>query len=169
MMNEKLYDVIVIGGGPAGLTAALYLARAGCRTLVVEKRGYGGQIAITDEVVNYTGVLTTSGMELTETMRHQAKSFGAEFLIAEAQELSLFDAEKTVKTSAGDFRCIGVLLATGAQPKKAGFRGEEEFRGRGVSYCATCDGMLYRGREVAIVGGGNFAVFFVLLLARQAG
>lgn len=152
MMNEKLYDVIVIGGGPAGLTAALYLARAGCRTLVVEKRGYGGQIAITDEVVNYPGVLTTSGMELTETMRHQAESFGAEFLIAEARELSLFDAEKTVKTSVGDFRCLGVLLATGAQPKMAGFRGEEEFRGCGVSYCATCDGMLYRGRAVAVWG-----------------
>lgn len=140
MRNEKFYDVIVIGGGPAGLTAALYLARAGCRTLVLEKRGYGGQIAITNEVVNYPGVPKTSGMELTDTMRRQAESFGAEFLIAEARELSLFDAEKTVKTSAGDFRCIGVLLATGAQPKMAGFRGEEEFRGRGVSYCATCDG-----------------------------
>lgn len=152
MMNEKLYDVIVIGGGPAGLTAALYLARAGCRTLVLEKRGYGGQIAITNEVVNYPGVPKTSGMELTDTMRRQAENFGAEFLIAEARELSLFDAEKTVKTSVGDFRCIGVLLATGAQPKMAGFRGEEEFRGCGVSYCATCDGMLYRGRAVAVWG-----------------
>ena len=152
MMKEKLYDVIVIGGGPAGLTAALYLARAGCRTLVLEKRGYGGQIAITNEVVNYPGVPKTSGMELTDTMRRQAEDFGAEFLIAEARELSLFDAEKTVKTSVGDFRCIGVLLATGAQPKMAGFRGEEGFRGRGVSYCATCDGMLYRGRAVAVWG-----------------
>lgn len=165
MMNEKLYDVIVIGGGPAGLTAALYLARAGCRTLVLEKRGYGGQIALTNEVVNYPGVPKTSGMELTDTMRHQAESFGAEFLIAEAQELSLFDAEKTVKTSVGDFRCIGVLLATGAQPKMAGFRGEEEFRGRGVSYCATCDGAFFRGKDVAIVGGGNTALEDALYLA----
>ena len=163
MMNEKLYDVIVIGGGPAGLTAALYLARAGCRTLVVEKRGYCGQIAITDEVVNYPGVLTTSGMELTETMRHQAESFGAEFLIAEARELSLFDAEKTVKTSVGDFRCIGVLLATGAQPKMAGFRGEEEFRGRGVSYCATCDGAFFRNKDVFVIGGGFTAAESVFL------
>lgn len=165
MMKEKLYDVIVIGGGPAGLTAALYLARAGCRTLVLEKRGYGGQIAITNEVVNYPGVPKTSGMELTDTMRRQAEDFGAEFLIAEARELSLFDAEKTVKTSAGNFRCIGVLLATGAQPKMAGFRGEEEFRGRGVSYCATCDGAFFRGKDVAIVGGGNTALEDALYLA----
>lgn len=168
MMNEKLYDVIVIGGGPAGLTAALYLARAGCRTLVLERRGYGGQIAITNEVVNYPGVPKTSGMELTETMRHQAESFGAEFLIAEAQELSLFDAEKTVKTSAGDFRCLGVLLATGAQPKMAGFRGEEEFRGRGVSYCATCDGAFFRNKDVFVIGGGFTAAEESVFLTKFA-
>ena len=168
MRNEKLYDVIVIGGGPAGLTAALYLARAGCRTLVVEKRGYGGQIAITDEVVNYPGVLTTSGMELTETMRRQAESFGAEFLIAEAQELSLFDAGKTVKTSAGDFRCLGVLLAAGAQPKMAGFRGEEDFRGRGVSYCATCDGAFFRNKDVFVIGGGFTAAEESVFLTKFA-
>ena len=167
MRNEKLYDVIVIGGGPAGLTAALYLARAGCRTLVLERRGYGGQIALTNEVVNYPGVPKTSGMELTETMRRQAEDFGAEFLIAEARELSLFDAEKTVKTSVGDFRCLGVLLATGAQPKKAGFRGEEEFRGRGVSYCATCDGFFFKDQPVAVVGGGDTAVEEAMYLTKM--
>ena len=168
MMKEKLYDVIVIGGGPAGLTAALYLSRAGCRTLVLERRGYGGQIAITDEVVNYPGVPKTSGMELTDTMRRQAENFGAEFLIAEAQELSLFDAEKTVKTSVGDFRCIGVLLATGAQPKMAGFRGEEEFRGRGVSYCATCDGAFFRNKDVFVIGGGFTAAEESVFLTKFA-
>ncbi len=168
MMKEKLYDVIVIGGGPAGLTAALYLAQAGCRTLVLEKRGYGGQIAITNEVVNYPGVPKTSGMELTDTMRRQAEDFGAEFLIAEARELSLFDAEKTVKTSVGDFRCIGVLLATGAQPKMAGFRGEEEFRGRGVSYCATCDGAFFRNKDVFVIGGGFTAAEESVFLTKFA-
>ena len=168
MRNEKLYDVIVIGGGPAGLTAALYLARAGCRTLVLEKRGYGGQIAITNEVVNYPGVPKTSGMKLTDTVRRQAEDFGAEFLIAEARELSLFDAEKTVKTSAGDFRCIGVLLATGAQPKMAGFRGEEEFRGRGVSYCATCDGAFFRNKDVFVIGGGFTAAEESVFLTKFA-
>ena len=160
-----MYDLLIIGGGPAGLTAALYLARAGCRTLVLERRGYGGQIAITNEVVNYPGVPKTSGIELTDTMRRQAEDFGAEFLIAEARELSLFDAEKTVKTSAGDFRCLGVLLATGAQPKMAGFRGEEDFRGRGVSYCATCDGAFFKDKNVAVVGGGNTALDDALVLS----
>lgn len=171
MMNDTtqtLYDAVIIGGGPAGLTAAMYLARAGCRVLVLEQRGYGGQIALTNEVVNYPGILKTSGVELTQTMRAQAEAFGAEFLIAQAQELLLSDTEKIVKTSRGDFRCLGILLATGAQPKEAGFRGEEEFRGRGVSYCATCDGAFFRDKDVFVIGGGYTAAEESIFLTKFA-
>ena len=150
--TANFYDVVVIGGGPAGLTAALYLARARYRVVVVEKDHFGGQITITSEVVNYPGVGRTSGTELTETMRKQAEGFGAEFLLAEVTGLELSGDIKTVRTGRGDLRCFGVLLATGAHPRMVGFQGEEAFRGRGVAYCATCDGMLYRGKPVAVVG-----------------
>ena len=140
MDPKQLYDVVIIGGGPAGLTAGLYLARAKYRVLIVEKAAFGGQITITDQVVNYPGVLHTSGRELTETMRQQAQSFGAEFLLAEVTGLSLDDTVKTVKTDRGDLSCFGVLWATGAHPRMVGFPGEEAFRGRGVAYCAACDG-----------------------------
>ena len=119
-MNH-LYDVIILGGGPAGLTAALYLARAKYRTLVLEKEKFGGQITITHEVVNYPGVMKTSGEELTETMRRQAESFGAEFMLAEAESLDLSGDIKTVKTSRGELKAFGVLLATGAHPRMVGF------------------------------------------------
>ena len=172
MINENkrqtLYDAVIIGGGPAGLTAALYLARSGCRVLVLEKRGYGGQIALTNEVVNYPGILKTGGVELTQTMRAQAEAFGAEFLIAEAQALLLSDTEKTVKTSQGDFHCLGILLATGAKPKEVGFRGEREFRGRGVSYCATCDGAFFRDKDVFVIGGGYTAAEESIFLTKFA-
>lgn len=154
MDPKQLYDVVVIGGGPAGLTAGLYLARAKYRVLIVEKAAFGGQITITDQVVNYPGVLHTSGRELTETMRQQAQSFGAEFLLAEVTGLSLDDTVKTVKTDRGDLSCFGVLWATGAHPRMVGFPGEEAFRGRGVAYCATCDGEFFTGRDVFVVGGG---------------
>ena len=137
--TANFYDVVVIGGGPAGLTAALYLARARYRVVVVEKDHFGGQITITSEVVNYPGVGRTSGTELTETMRKQAEGFGAEFLLAEVTGLELSGDIKTVRTGRGDLRCFGVLLATGAHPRMVGFQGEEQFRGRGVAYCATCD------------------------------
>ena len=127
---EHLYDVVVIGGGPAGLTAALYLARARYRVVVVEQERFGGQITITSEVVNYPGVERTSGAELTETMRRQAEGFGAEFLLAEVTGLELEGDVKTVRTSRGALSCFGVLLATGAHPRMVGFRGEEQFRGR---------------------------------------
>ena len=145
-MMKELYDVVVIGGGPAGLTAALYLARARYRVVVVEKEQFGGQIVITEEVVNYPGVERTSGRELTESMRRQAQKFGAEFLLAEVTELDMSGAIKKVKTSRGELSCFGVLLAAGAHPRKVGFQGEEEFRGRGIAYCATCDGEFFTGR-----------------------
>ena len=166
----NFYDVAVIGGGPAGLTAALYLARARYRVVVVEKDHFGGQITITSEVVNYPGVGKASGAELTETMRKQAEGFGAEFLLAEVTGLELSGDIKTVRTGRGDLKCFGVLLATGAHPRMVGFQGEEEFRGRGVAYCATCDGEFFTGKDVFVVGGGFAAAeegVFLTKYARQ--
>ena len=137
---DKFYDVIVVGGGPAGLTAAIYLSRAKYRVLVLEKEQFGGQITITDEVVNYPGIAKTSGKGLTNTMQRQAESFGAECLLAEATGFEVDGEIKTVHTDHGDFRCFGILIATGAHPRTVGFKGEQEFKGRGVAYCATCDG-----------------------------
>ena len=165
---QNLYDVIIIGGGPAGLTAAIYLARAKYRTLVVEKEKFGGQITITHEVVNYPGVMKTTGPELTETMRRQAESFGAEFLLAEVEALDLSGDVKKVKTAQGELKAFGVLLATGAHPRMVGFRGEEDFRGRGVAYCATCDGEFFTGKEVFVVGGGFAAAEEAVFLTKYA-
>ena len=154
MSRNDLYDVIVIGGGPAGLTAGLYLARARYRVLILEKDDFGGQITITNEVVNYPGVGRTTGRALTQTMRQQAQDFGAEFLSAEAVGLDVHGDVKTVHTSRGDLKAFGILIATGASPRKLGFEGESEYAGRGVAYCATCDGEFFAGKEVLVVGGG---------------
>ena len=171
-MSEKddgrVYDAVVVGGGPAGLTAALYLARARYRVLVVERERFGGQITITSEVVNYPGVLSASGAELTDTMRRQAEAFGAEMLLADVESLDLSGDVKVVRTSRGDVRCLAVLLATGASPRSAGFAGEEEFRGHGVAYCATCDGEFFSGREVFVVGGGFAAAEEAVFLTTYA-
>lgn len=165
---NDLYDVVIIGGGPAGLTAALYLARAQYRVLVVEKDHFGGQITITAEVVNYPGVERISGSALTETMRKQAQSFGAEFLLAEVEGLDMTGNVKTVQTSRGPLHCFGVLLATGAHPRTVGFRGEEAFKGHGVAYCATCDGEFFTGKEVFVVGGGFAAAEESVFLTKYA-
>ena len=164
----NLYDVVVIGGGPAGLTAALYLARARYRVVVVEKEHFGGQITITSEVVNYPGVEIASGQSLTESMRRQAEKFGAEFLLAEVTGLELEGDVRKVSTSRGTLECFGILLATGAHPRSVGFKGEEEFKGHGVAYCATCDGEFFTGKDVFVVGGGFAAAEESVFLTKYA-
>ena len=165
---ENLYDVIIVGGGPAGLTAALYLARAKYRVLVLEKEQFGGQIAITHEVVNYPGISKTSGKALTDTIQQQAESFGAEFMLVEATGFDLNGDIKTVHTGKGDYRCFGILLATGAHPRTVGFKGEEDHKGRGVAYCATCDGEFFTGKEIFVVGGGYAAAEESVFLTKFA-
>ena len=166
--TENLYDVVIIGGGPAGLSAAIYLTRAKYRVLVLEREQFGGQITITHEVVNYPGVGKCSGKDLTDTMYLQAEYFGADFLMAEATELDLEEDVKIVHTNRGDFKCLGVLLATGAHPKMVGFKGEAEYRGRGVAYCATCDGEFFTGKEVFVIGGGFAAAEESIFLTKFA-
>ena len=165
---DNLYDVIIVGGGPAGLTAALYLARAKYRVLVLEKEQFGGQISITHEVVNYPGVTKTSGKALTDTIQQQAEHFGAEFLLAEATGFDISGDIKTVRTNRGEYRCFGILLATGAHPRTVGFKGEEVHKGRGVAYCATCDGEFFTGKEIFVVGGGYAAAEESVFLTKFA-
>ena len=166
--TENLYDVVIVGGGPAGLSAAIYLSRAKYRVLVLEKEQFGGQITITHEVVNYPGVGVCSGKALTDIMYQQAEYFGADFLVAEAIGLQLEKDIKVVHTNRGDYKCLGVLLATGAHPRMVGFKGEEEYKGRGVAYCATCDGEFFTGKEVFVIGGGFAAAEESIFLTKFA-
>lgn len=166
--NDNLYDAIIVGGGPAGLTAALYLARARYRVLVLEKERFGGQITITHEVVNYPGVESTSGEALTDTMRRQAVNFGAEIMLSEVTDLKLDGDIKEVTTTRGVLRSFAVLICTGANPRRLGFTGESEFRGRGVAYCATCDGEFFTGKELLVIGGGFAAAEESMFLTRYA-
>ena len=146
--KNNIYDVVIIGGGPAGLTSAIYLARAYYRVLIIEKEKFGGQISLTSEVVNYPGVIHTSGEELSEDMRKQAQNFGAEFMLSEVKSIEAEGDIKKVHTARGTIECFGIVIATGARPKMIGFEGEEEFRGHGVAYCATCDGEFFTGKQV---------------------
>ena len=165
---DNFYDVIVVGGGPAGLTAALYLARARYRVLVIEKEQFGGQITITNEVVNYPGIEKINGKTLTDTMQRQAESFGAECLLAEATSIEVNGEIKTVHTDHGDFCCFGILISTGAHPRTVGFMGEEEYKGRGVAYCATCDGEFFTDKEIFVIGGGFAAAEESIFLTKFA-
>ena len=166
--KNYLYDVVIVGGGPAGLSAAIYMARARYRVLLMEKEKIGGQITITSEVVNYPGVERTSGKELTHSMKEQAQAFGAEFVMAEVLDMDLDQDIKVLHTTAGEYKALGVVLATGANPRKLGFKGEKEFQGRGVAYCATCDGEFFTGMEVFVIGGGFAAVEEGIFLTRYA-
>lgn len=166
--NDSFYDVAVIGGGPAGLSAAIYLARACYRVLVIEKERFGGQIAATALVVNYPGIGRISGVDLTENMRKQAEGFGAEFLLADVTSVDLVGDVKTLSTSRGKIKCFGVIIATGARPRKVGFDGEEKFQGRGVAYCSVCDGEFFTGRDVFVIGGGFAAAQESVFLTKYA-
>ena len=166
---ERIYDMIVIGGGPAGYTAALYAARAGLSTLVLEKLSAGGQMALTDIIDNYPGFPEgIDGFELGERMQQNAERFGAVTELAEVYSLNLQGEPKVVETSEGTFLGRTVVMATGAGPRELGLPNEQALVGRGVHYCAACDGMRYRGKTVAVIGGGNSAVADALQLARVA-
>lgn len=162
----KKYDVIIIGGGPAGLSAAIYTARAGRSTLIIEKAAIGGQVINTSWVENYPGFESIGGIDLTQTMYKQAKSFGADELYAEVTGIKVEKTQKIVETSQGDLNAEAIIVAGGLERQKLDVPGEAEFIGKGVSYCATCDGAFFKNKAVAVVGGGNAAITEALELTR---
>ena len=166
---KKVYDMIVIGGGPGGYTAALYASRAGLDVLVLEKLSAGGQMALTHRIDNYPGFEDgIDGFELGEKMQRQAERFGAKTEYAEVQSVRLGGAEKEIKTDIGTFFAKTVVIATGANPRELGIPREQEMTGRGVGYCAACDGMFYKNKTVVVIGGGNSAAAEAAILSRIA-
>lgn len=174
---ERIYDMIVIGGGPAGYTAALYAARAGLDTVVLEKLSAGGQMALTSQIDNYPGFEEgIDGFELGEKMQAGAERFGVETELAEVQEVDLTGKGtehlgkgiKKLVTDSGDFYGRTVVISTGANPRELGVEKEQQLVGRGVNYCAACDGMFYKDKVVAVIGGGNSAVADAMILSRIA-
>ena len=168
-MNNHVYDMIIVGGGPGGYTAALYAARAGLDTVVLEKLSAGGQMALTHQIDNYPGFEDgIDGFYLAEKMQKQAERFGAKSEYAEVIRMDLKSSPKVIETSEGIFCGKTAVLATGANPRELGIDHETELVGRGIAYCAACDGMFYRGKTVVVVGGGNSAAADALLLSRIA-
>lgn len=165
-MEQRIYDLIILGSGCAGLTAGIYAGRAQLRTLILENSSLGGQAATTNDIGNYPGVPDASGPELMQRMLEQARSFDAEFQTCTVHSVQLAGERKRVETSAGTFESYALVIATGATPRKLGFEGEEEFRGRGVGYCATCDGFFFQGKDIFVIGGGNSAAEEALYLTR---
>ena len=165
---SKRYDAIIVGGGPAGLSAAIYLSRAKYSVLVLEKEKFGGQITITSQIVNYPGVLEDSGEGLTDKMRQQAESFGAVFQKTKVKKMFLDQPVKRIETEQGTVEAIGVVIATGAHPRQLGFPGEKEYQGRGIAYCATCDGEFFEGCPLFVIGGGFAACEEAIFLTQYA-
>ena len=165
---EHIYDMIIIGGGPGGYTAALYAARAGMDAVVLEMLSAGGQMALTHQIDNYPGFVGVDGFDLADKMQQGAESFGAKSEYAEVYSVDLKAEPKIINTSEGTFYGKTVVLATGANPRELGLENEKSLVGRGVSYCASCDGMFFKGKTVVIVGGGNTAAAEAITLSRIA-
>lgn len=165
---DKLYDVIIIGGGPSGLSAGIYAGRAALDTLIIEKEYLGGQAVTTFEIVNYPGIVETDGPSLIDTMKKQAENFGVKFEYDEIISIHLDKRVKIIQTKKKIFKAKSIIIATGAKPRKIGFEGEDKFYGKGVSYCATCDGGFYKDLDVFVIGGGYAAAEESLFLARLA-
>lgn len=163
---QKIYDLIIVGSGPAGMTAAIYASRAKLETVMVDKGMPGGQVLNTYEVDNYPGIPDTTGPELAMKMQEHAMKFGMNSVFAEVENIDLGDKIKKVETTSGTYLGKTVVFSTGAQWRELGVKGEEDFKGRGVSYCATCDGAFFRDKTVAVIGGGDVAVEDAIYLAR---
>ena len=164
-MNEKIYDIIIAGGGCAGLTAAIYARRAEKSVLVFEKNAFGGQIAYSPEVENFPGFMKIGGLEFSDRLYSQAKALGTEFELDNVTDIKADGEYKTVLTDYGEYKCRAVIIATGLAHRKTGLENEEKFTGRGISYCAVCDGAFFKGKDVAVYGGGNTAVGDALFLS----
>lgn len=159
------YDIVIIGAGTAGLTAAIYAARAGKKVLILENESIGGQISTSPKVENYPGFSEISGMEFSDRLYEQASALGVELELDRAEKIIDNGESKTVKTEYGEFNCRAVIIATGVKHRHLGIEAEEKYMGRGVSYCAVCDGAFYKGKDVAVVGGGNSAVQSAIMLS----
>ncbi len=157
-MSDKIYDLIIIGGGPAGFTAGIYAKRSGLDVALIEKGVPGGAVAITYEVLNYPGIKQIGGPELATMMYEHAESLGVEMIFDEVKNTHLTDTVKTVECFGGTFKAYTVIICIGAAARKLGLDNERQFIGKGISYCATCDGSLFKDKDVAIVGGGNTAL-----------
>ena len=165
---EKIYDLIIIGGGPTGLTAGIYAGRAKLNVLILEKSSIGGQIYLTNEVANYPGIFATTGSNYAEQLKKQAEAFGVEIISGEVTIMDFSKEIKEIRTSTNSYKGYSVLIATGASPRKLGFPGEEEYTGRGVAYCATCDGEFFTDMDVFVIGAGFAAAEEAMFLTKFA-